>query len=152
MVLAAIIVVTCPAQNDQRASNNSHAEFHARNSYVLVLNQQAIARGPDFSQRASALLYGKKKHLRDFVWFSTEAGCYAVADPESIRNLTEFEKAQKELDQRWKRHAGDPGLVPDLQQQQNEHTARRDEFVWTLFDRLRDEGRLTDAKGSCPPR
>lgn len=146
LILSAAAATTC-----QTASENSHAESHSRNSYVLVLNKQAIARGPDFSQRASALLYGSKKHLRDFVWFSTEAGCFAAVDQKSIHNLTEFEKAQQELDREWKRHASDPGLSPELQQRQKLHTARRDELVWTLFDRLKSEGRLADAKVSCHP-
>ena len=140
--LLALAAIVCSGQG---------VASHARDSYVLVLNNQAIARGPDFSQRAEALAYGQKNHLRDFVWFATENGRFAASDPETIREIRELEQTQKALDKKWARVALHPGSAGELGKQQDQHTARRDEFVWTLFDRLKSQGRLVSVSGTPQP-
>jgi hypothetical protein len=76
------VSLTCWPQSVDVSPKNGHAEAHASNSYVLVLKKQAIARGVDFSQREVALRFGKENHLKDFIWFSTNQGCFAVTDTE----------------------------------------------------------------------
>lgn len=151
VILTALAAILCSGQNDhRRAADNSHAESHARDSYVLILNNQAIARGPDFSQRESALLYARQSRLRDLVWFSIAEGVFLATDAGSIRTLRAFEKAQKDLNKRRRRDSTNPGKAGDLRQEQNKHTMARDELVWSLFDKLKAEGRLANVKNTRP--
>lgn len=84
------VTIASSAQDQPVDSETQHAKSHMSDSYVLVLKKKAIARGPDFSQRALAIRYGKKRHLRDFVWFRSQRDCFVAADPKSIEQIREF--------------------------------------------------------------
>jgi hypothetical protein len=105
-----------------------------------------------FPESIGSLRYGKKLQVRDLVWFSTKEGCFAAVDPESIRGIREFEKTQKQLDKRWARVGDDPALSRELQQRQKQHTVQRDEFIWSLYDKLKKDRRLVAVTGASPPR
>ena len=146
------VVTTCAGEhNGVRSDSRSHS-FHGSDSYVLVTKQQAIARGPDFSQRASALRYGKRMRVQNFVWFSTEGGCFVAQDSESLRKIALLEEKQKQLTKRWRRDASNPEKATLLRKEQAEHTQSRDEFVWKLFADLNEQGLLRVVNGDCTPR
>ena len=145
--LALVVAATSLlAQESDRAPADRHAQTHESDSYVLVLKKQAIARGPDFAQRAIALQTGKKRHLQNFVWLSTNEGSFLVADAASVQSILDFEQTQRTLNKRWQRDATNPALAGQLRQEQKQHAANRDEFIWTLFDNLKQQGRLVRVK------
>lgn len=151
--LLAIVSAVNAAQHADWSTRGGHAAAHSKDSFVLVFRRESIARGPDYSMRASALEYQKKKHLRDLVWFSTGAGCFMSNDPKVVASLKETEKPQKELgDQEARVGGSDLKLARQLSLEQDRLTWQRDEIVWSLFDRLQKEGRLTAVKENCPSR
>jgi len=151
--LLAIVWALSAAQDADWSTRGNHAALHSKDSYVLVFGKDSIARGPDYSIRASALEYQKKKHIRDLVWFSTGAGCSVSIDAKVVASLKETEKPQKELSDKQIRVGGsDLQLAHQLSLEQDRLTWQRDEIVWSLFDRLQKEGRLTAIKENCPSR
>ena len=87
--------------------------------------------------------------VRNFVWFSTQRGCFVAQDAETIQNVTVLERNQKQLTKRWKRDATNPDKASLLRTEQAEHTQTRDEFVWKIFEDLNERGLLTMVKGYC---
>jgi len=125
-------------------SVRGHAALHGKDSFVLVFGKESIERGPEYDTRAMALRYQKTKHLRDFVWFATSDGDFVSVDPKVIAGLKETEEPQETVGGEQARVGGtDLSLAHRLSEEQNRLTWQRDELVWSLFDRLQTEGRLT---------
>ena len=75
------------------------------------------------------------------------------ADSKVMAGLRETEKPQKELSDKEIRLGGsDLKLARQLSQEQNRLSWERDEIVWSLYDRLRKENRLTPIQDNCPAR
>lgn len=135
------------AQETGFSTRSDHAASHSKDSFVLVFGKQSIERGPDYSTRASALDYQRAKHVRDLVWYSTSGGCFVSVDPKVIASLKETEKPQDLLAKDQVRVGGtDLPAAHQLSLEQNRLTWQRDEVVWSLFDRLQKERRLTQVK------
>ncbi len=151
--LLALTSALSATQDADWSTRGNHAVMHSKDSFVLVFGKDSIQRGPDYSTRASALDYQKTKHVRDLVWFSTGDGCFVSIDPKVVASLKETEKPQKELADKEARVGGsDLKLARQLSLEQDRLTWQRDEIVWSLFDKLQKEGRVTAIKENCPSR
>ncbi len=132
------------AQKDNFAIRQSHATAHAKHSHVLVFRKLSIQRGPNFSVRAEALRYQKGRHLKDLVWYSTAEECFTTSDSKVMASLKETEVPQEELAKKEMRGGGsDLNLAHQLSREQTRHSWQRDEIVWSLFDKLREQARLS---------
>jgi hypothetical protein len=137
------------AKDAQLGPQLQAATAHRQHSYVLVLGDQVINRGR-FEDRAAAVKFRKSLHIKDYVWYSTPAGCFVLSDTGKMASLKEAELPWKEIAKRWETRGLTREDTNDLRAEQDRLIRQRDEAVWGLYDDQQTQGRMSAMKVECP--